>query len=223
MCFSATASFGAGAILTAIGAVSLKTANTPKQLPFASIPLIFAAQQIAEGFLWLSLTNPEYARFTIPCTYLFLFFAQIFWPTWVPFAALKLEANERKSKLLKIMTACGAAVSLYFTACIIIFPVEGMVQDCHILYVFGYPQIMTPFVTGFYAIATIGALMVSSVKGMKTFGISVLVAYVVTAIFYLDFFVSVWCFFSAILSILIVSVVYNLRKSSTAIQADTGK
>jgi len=223
MCFSATASFGAGAVLTVMGVAALKTANKPEQLPFAGIPLIFAAQQITEGFLWLSLSNPEYAQFKIPCTYLFLFFAQIFWPTWVPFAAFKLESNQRKRKTLKIIMALGGSVSLYFAACMMLFPVNGTAQHFHILYTFGYPVIMTPVVTGLYAIATIGVLMVSSVKGMKTFAFSVLAAYIITAIFYLSYFVSVWCFFSAILSIIIVSVVYNLRKSSTPIQVDTGK
>ena len=150
---------------------------------------------------------------------MFLFFAQIFWPTWVPFATLKLETNNRKIKILKILTACGSAVSLYYTVCIMIFPIEGMVQDCHIFYSLDYPQIMTPVASAFYAIATIGALMISSVKGMKIFGFTVLLAYVVTAVFYFDYFVSVWCFFSAILSLIIVSVVYNLRKNSPTFQS----
>lgn len=215
MCFSATASFGAGAILTVMGVASMKTATHPKQLPFAGIPLLFAAQQITEGFLWLSLSNSEYAMFKEPCTYLFLFFAQIFWPTWVPFAVLKLESNERKRKFLKIMVPVGVMVSLYFLSCMMIFPVDGVIEECHIFYTFGYPVIMTPIVSVFYAMATIGSLMVSSIKGMKLFGISVFVAYLVTGVFYLDFFVSVWCFFSAILSLIIVSVIYRLRPTAT--------
>lgn len=211
MCFSATASFAAGAVLTAIGAVALKKTTKPQQLPFAGIPLLFAAQQFAEGFLWLSLSNSEYAIFKEPCTYLFLFFAQIFWPTWVPLAVLKLETSEKKKKILKIMLATGILVSLYFLSCMMIFPVDGVIQECHIFYTFGYPVIMTPIVSVFYAMATIGSLMFSSVKGMKLFGVSVFIAYLVTGIFYLDYFVSVWCFFSAILSLIIVSVIYRLR------------
>jgi len=211
MCFSATASFGAGVVLTAIGAASLKTVTKPQQLPFAGIPLLFAAQQFAEGFLWLSLLNSEYAAFKEPCTYLFLFFAQIFWPFWVPFAVLKLETNERKKKILKIMFVTGILVSLYFLSCMMIFPVNGTIEECHIFYTFGYPVIMTPIVSVFYAMATMVSLMVSSVKGMKLFGISVFIAYLITGVFYLDYFVSVWCFFSAILSLIIVSVIYRLR------------
>mgnify|MGYP001205407331 CR=1 FL=1 len=75
---------------------------------------------------------------------------------------------------------------------------------------------MTTIVSVFYAAATMGSLMVSSVKGMKLFGISVFIAYLVTGVFYLDYFVSVWCFFSAVLSLIIVSVIYRLREKAEA-------
>ena len=61
MCFSATASFSAGAVLTGLGAVSLSKASSPREYPFASIPLLFGIQQITEGFVWLSMTHPDYA------------------------------------------------------------------------------------------------------------------------------------------------------------------
>lgn len=211
MCFSASASFAAGAVLTAIGAVALRKTTKPQQLPFAGIPILFAAQQFAEGFLWLSLSNPDYAALKMPCTYLFLFFAQVFWPFWVPFAIMKLETHPRRKKILRIMFAIGSMVSLYFITCMMIFPVNGVIRECHIFYTFGYPVVMTPVVTGFYAIATIGSLMFSSVRGMKLFGALVLLAYLVTGVFYFDFFVSVWCFFSALLSAMIVWIILHLR------------
>ena len=49
MCFSATASFSAGAFLLGLGTLTLKSAMAAKQrraLPFAAIPLLFAAQQL---------------------------------------------------------------------------------------------------------------------------------------------------------------------------------
>jgi hypothetical protein len=84
MCFSASASFGAGVVLSAIGVVSIKKNQHKSQFLFASIPLLFAVQQFAEGILWLVLPNPEYASMQKHTTYVFLFFAQFFWPLWVP-------------------------------------------------------------------------------------------------------------------------------------------
>src|SRR6188768_3673276 len=62
----------------------------------ASIPLIFAVQQFTEGFLWLSLTSPRFAGLQSVATIVFLFFAQVVWPVWVPYAILKLEPKENR-------------------------------------------------------------------------------------------------------------------------------
>ena len=98
MCFSASASFGAGIVLSAIGIASIKKSETKPQLFFASIPLFFAVQQITEGFLWLALSKPDYALLRWPATYIFLFFAQVVWPFWVPFAILMLEKEQKQKK-----------------------------------------------------------------------------------------------------------------------------
>ena len=60
MCFSATASFGASAVLGAIGIIAVAKAKTKPQRLFATIPLIFAVQQLTEGLLWLSLKNADH-------------------------------------------------------------------------------------------------------------------------------------------------------------------
>ena len=51
MCFSATASFSAGAFLLGLGTLTLKSARRPRELPFAAIPLLFAIQQLSEGVI----------------------------------------------------------------------------------------------------------------------------------------------------------------------------
>ena len=91
MCFSATASFGSGAVLAVIGVVTLKITRKPSHLVFAFIPVLFAIQQISEGFVWLSLQNNEYAKWqTIPI-HIFMVFAHIVWPFWITLSAWLLE------------------------------------------------------------------------------------------------------------------------------------
>jgi hypothetical protein len=97
MCFSASASFGAGALLVVIGVASLKKTHHHSQYLFAGIPLIFGIQQIAEGVLWLTLRNEDALNLQIISTYVFLFFAQIVWPVWVPTAILLLEHKMNRS------------------------------------------------------------------------------------------------------------------------------
>ena len=62
MCFSAAASFTAGAVLTGIGVATLRKVEHPTYYLFASIPLLFAVQQFSEGVLWLTLpsANPDF-------------------------------------------------------------------------------------------------------------------------------------------------------------------
>ncbi|WP_293678639.1 DUF6629 family protein [uncultured Phenylobacterium sp.] len=57
MCFSATASFSAGAALLVIGTVTARRAQRPRKLPFALIPVLFGVPQLIEGALWLSVPS----------------------------------------------------------------------------------------------------------------------------------------------------------------------
>ena len=62
MCFSATASFTAGAVLLGVGTLTLRSAlasrhsHRRRDLPFAAIPLLFAIQQLIEGVVWLTVS-----------------------------------------------------------------------------------------------------------------------------------------------------------------------
>ncbi len=103
MCFSTSASFGAGAILAVIGVASIKKAKSPSETFFASIPLIFSFQQFTEGFVWLSLSNPTYAFLQQISTYTFLFIAQVIWPTWVPLSIFLLEKKSKRKIIQKIL------------------------------------------------------------------------------------------------------------------------
>ena len=60
MCFSASASFSAAALLLGIGALTLRSAlatRQPRALLFAAIPILFAIQQLIEGVIWLTFTD----------------------------------------------------------------------------------------------------------------------------------------------------------------------
>ena len=57
MCFSATASFSSGVVLLGVGTLTLKAAQSQRELPVAAIPLLFAIQQLTEGLIWLTLSS----------------------------------------------------------------------------------------------------------------------------------------------------------------------
>lgn len=54
MCFSATASFAASALLTGVGVMALRAVRRPEERLFALVPLLFATQQLTEGLVWMS-------------------------------------------------------------------------------------------------------------------------------------------------------------------------
>ena len=212
MCFSTSSSFGAGAILTVIGVASIKKVKSPAQIPFASIPLIFAVQHITEGFVWLSLSNPSYALSRQAGTDNFLFFAQVVWPVWVPFAMLKLEPKSRRRLASKILVGIGAMVSAYLAYCLLTFPVEAQIVGSHISYEQKYPAAIGRYSGFFYVVATIVPPFLSRIRRMWLLGTTIFISYVITTIFYTDYIVSVWCFFASIISISIFAIMYELNR-----------
>ena len=217
MCFSASASFGAGVVLSVVGIASIRKAPSPPQILFASIPLFFAVQQITEGFLWLSLTDPAYASLQQITTYNFLFLAQVVWPVWVPFSILKLEPKERQRAIEKVLVGIGSAVALYLAYCLLSFPVEAKVVGYHISYEQDYPPSLSRYVGLLYITATIAPPFFSRIRRMWMLGATVLISYVITATLYTDYIVSVWCFFASIISIAIYVIMHNLKNSNQAV------
>lgn len=213
MCFSATASFGASIVLTTIGVLSLRKASNSAFIPFASIPLFFAVQQLMEGFVWLSLSNPTFAPLNASMTIGFLFFAQVVWPFWVPFSILKMEPFARQRRWEKILVAIGALVSLYLAYCLFTEPVTSQIDRHHIQYNQPYTESLSKLLLLPYFIVILVPPFFSRVKRMWMLGIMVVLSYVFTAIFFIDYTVSVWCFFASLMSISVLAVMHKHHQS----------
>ncbi|MEO7309858.1 MAG: DUF6629 family protein [Chitinophagaceae bacterium] len=213
MCFSATASFGAGMALSAAGAVAMAKAKTPPQRVFASIPLLFAIQQISEGFVWMGLSNPAFKGGLQLATFTFLIFAQIVWTLWIPLAMLLLEQQERRKKIIRGLLGAGVVLSIYHVWGLIVHPITGEALDCHIFY---HVEYLRPYkmYSGFvYGVAAIIPCFVSSVKRMWWLGAAFLVSYVATQIIYTIYIISVWCFFAALLSTIVIFILNRMKTS----------
>lgn len=200
MCFSAGASFAGGIIISSIGIATVKKIHKPSQLVFACIPFFFGIQQIAEGFLWLTLQYPEHMYVQKFSTYCFLIMAEVIWPMMIPLAVLFMEENKKRKQSLWILLFIGASLSLYYTFCLMFFNVDPQIINFHIQYNTNFPKslAMVAFIT--YLIATITPLFVSSIKRIHFFGILMLLSCLVTAIFFTQYLTSVWCFFAALIS-----------------------
>jgi hypothetical protein len=219
MCFSAIASFSSGIILGTIGAVTLKTAPKNSHRPFAAIPLIFALQQITEGFLWLCLKGKIDAGWEQLLTYQFIIIAQVIWPFWVPFSMLLLEQKQKRKNLFYLLITVGILFSLTIAYRLLFYPVYVTIEEHHISYHLAFPVIIHYGGSITYLIVILASPFVSTVKRMSLVGFLTLFSFIAAELLYTKYIISVWCFFAAIISIAVYAVVREQRKIPAPIDA----
>ena len=210
MCFSAGASFAGGAVISAIGVASLKSAGNPSQKLFAGIPMLFACQQFSEGVVWFTLRSGDNYQLQMTAAYMFLVMALVVWPFIIPLAVLRLEEVKKRKEIITGMLVAGVILSGYYTFCLISYSVRPIINEFHIQYLNDFPESLSNAAFGVYVIATMGPLFASSIKRMSLFGILVLLSCIVTGVFYKEYLTSVWCFFAALIS----AVIYWIVKES---------
>ncbi|MCX6137784.1 MAG: hypothetical protein NTV54_09855 [Ignavibacteriales bacterium] len=212
MCFSATASFAGGIAISSIGVAALRKVQTPSQTAFATIPLFFGVQQISEGFLWLALTNPGYADVQKISTHMFLILARVIWPTMMPLSVLLMEENNRRRKILSVLLAMGLSVSLYYVYCLLFLNVIPNIAGHHIQYISDFSESLAVPVFVIYFIAAVTPLFISSIQRTRPLGVLMFVSCLVTAIFYVQYLTSVWCFFAALISGIVFWILRDSKK-----------
>ena len=200
MCFSVTASFVAGTVLSATGAVTIKKAKTKSEIPFATIPLLFGVQQFVEGAVWLSF---QYSAqiFNQIATYAYLGFSYVLWPIFVPFSVGLLETDPHRKKILYVFQFVGLAVGLYLLYFIVSHQVASQVVNKSITYTM--PAQHGILLVGMYLLATCVSCLFSSHRMINILGVLITVSFAITYRFYTASYVSVWCFFAAVLSVAI--------------------
>jgi hypothetical protein len=202
MCFSATASFSASAALLVIGSVTCRSARTPSEYPFAAVPLLFGIQQSIEGVLWLSFSN-EQAGLNAAMTYAFVLFSHVLWPVLVPLAVMLIEPPGPRRRALLAFVVAGVAVSAGLSADIAEHGVVSRPSSHHIEYVM--PYALAKLGMSLYLVSTSMSLLVSSHRAVKVFGLLALLSFAVTAFAYETWLVSVWCYFAALLSVVVLA------------------
>ncbi len=197
MCFSATASFSAGTILLAVGTLTLRSARRPRELPFAAIPLLFAIQQLSEGVIWLTFRHGA-PQLNVAMTYVYSFFSHVLWPIYVPLAVLLMEPRGWRRRALLLFVAAGVAVGAYLLYFLVAFPIVSRPVGQHIEYV--SPHFFAVVAMTLYLMSTTLSPIMSTHRMVKIFGVLALLSFAAADFFYATWFISVWCFFAALLS-----------------------
>ena len=175
----------------------------------ALIPILFAVQQAIEGLQWLA---PHPSLESQILGYAYLCFAFLLWPIYIPVAVHAMETNRKQKISLHWLIKLGGLVSLGLLFTLIAYTPEISVIDGHFSY--GVPVSMLGYTLGTiaYSIAVVGSLLASSRRALQLFGVLVLASEITAATIYPSGFVSVWCFFAAASSLLILLCFYAWRK-----------
>ena len=201
MCFSATASFSAAGILTVAGAATLAKARGPREWPLASVPLVFALQQGIEGMLWRTVPGGHLAGRWLATSFAIL--AMIVWPMFVPLSVGLAEMGLKRRRLILALTGPGLGVAGYSVLDIWQHPYMAWPAPHSLIYIndspFPWPLMLL------YLVAVCAPPLLSSSPAIRWFGAVVTVGLAVTLGFFFVNLVSVWCFFAAIASAILVA------------------
>lgn len=203
MCFSATASFVTAGITASAGIAALSRTHTPREWPLAAVPLVFAAQQSVEGLLWLQLPTTTDGPSTTFLTYLFLLFAEVLWPVYAPVACLLVEPNKQRRLAMAACLIIGLAVAAHYLVAIFTVQHAARIVGHHVAYV---SESKVSYLMGTaYLLATGGAIALSSHRAMTALAAIVIAGAYVSYTLYWESFVSVWCFFAAVASVIVLA------------------
>ena len=222
MCFSEPASFAVAAGCALAGAIAVFKSPSLNYLPLAGVPLVFAVQQASEGIVWRALDQvvglpaPGW-----PAT-LFVFIATVVWPVFVPLSVLLAQEDGPRKRIIAALAATGFLVSLVYIVRLVNADVTASVAGASIqytsqirpgvflpLWLLPEAQGGTDWILVPYALATIGALACSALPVLRLFAGLVAAVLVVLLAADQDTLVSVWCFFAASGSLLMIPAILS--------------
>ena len=219
MCFSATASFTAAALLIPMGLYACKRSTDlgRRYLPLALIPCLFGIQQGFEGIVWLAIQNQQADMMQLAALG-FLAFSHGVWLVWLPLTMFVLEQRPWAKKLILSVAIFGAlfGASLYGPFLLVpdtftVTAPQGSIEyNTRLIYDQFFPRSVSRFI---YMMIVLGPLWLSRLAKLRIAGGVVALSLVVAYWFYNYAFVSVWCFFVAVLSGYILYFLHSVRSN----------
>jgi hypothetical protein len=206
MCFSATGSFAVAGALGAIGVVSLAQDKEASHGMLAAVPMLFAGQQVAEGVVWLTIGDPARRPLHLLAVAAFLTFALVVWPMWVPLSLRLGEESPGRKKLLGVLAGVGCGVAIYAGVILARGRPTAYVSGHSIAYSYretGPARVLALYLP-MYVVPSVLPFFVSSLRRAKLMGTALALSLVATFVVRRWALTSVWCFFAAVVSGVIV-------------------
>lgn len=208
MCFSAEASFTMGTALSVIGVLCLKQIKQKNLALIGMFPLIFGIQQFAEGIVWLHMHGTlESTHLSRAAQTVFLFFAWLFWPVFVPISFYLPE----KERVRKAVCAFAFLIGLMIISVDARFLLNTEVTATVVGRSIYYPA--SPYYGNlFYGLSTLLPIFFSSIRHMWVFGLCLLVSFLAAEAIWHFTFTSVWCFFASASSLVLLKILSDVKK-----------
>jgi hypothetical protein len=150
--------------------------------------------------IWLTFRY-EAPQLNAVMTHVYSFFSHVLWPVYMPLAVLLIEPPGRRRRVLLAFVAAGVAVGAYLLYILVAFPVVSRPVGQHIEYV--SPHFFAAAVMTLYLLSTTISPILSTYQTVKVFGVLALLSFAAAYSFYTIWFISVWCFFAALLSVVV--------------------
>lgn len=189
------------------GFAAITRAESRQQILLAAVPLIFSIQQSLEGLLWLTLPNQPDGPATSLLVSAFLLFAKVVWPVLIPLAVTLAEPVPSRRRVMAVLSISGSLTGAFFLWSLLVHAHGAVIASGHISY--SSEPFLPLIVNVMYVTATCCTPLQSSYASLKLLGAIVTVGSLVTYVFYWEAFTSVWCFFAAAASCVIV---YHFEK-----------
>ena len=209
MCFSATANFVASAGLLSVGVITLTRVAHRREIPFASLPLLFALHQFIEGFVWLGIDGDISPHAMAWAGHLYMFYAQGILPILVPLSVLLIEPGQHRRRLVMPFVALGVSLGFYILWSLIHYPTHISQHNHSIIY--NNPGTHYESIAILYVVATCGSLFFSGYRYIVGLAVANLVGILVVIAFKQYAFTSVWCAYAAVVSVLIYGHFHRRR------------
>ena len=222
MCFSAPVSFAAAALLMPAGVHTLRLAwqSDRRLLGLAAFPLFFGIQQLIEGVLWLNLGG-FHAEYTQALALGFLFFVYIFWPVFVPLAARALDERPLPRRVLLALALVAGLLGALLYASLLRGQADLSVSIVqHSIFYQHRPlfdlHLGDWVVRTLYALVVTLPLLASNTVALRIFGALIALSLALSALYFDHAFTSVWCFFAAILSLMLIRLLHASANQPSA-------
>jgi hypothetical protein len=213
MCFSAPASLAASGVLGISGVAMLRMPKKKSEIPLSLFPIIFAVHQLIEGILWLSMTGVISDTYKAGAIYAYAFVAFVLWPIFVPFSMYMIETGRMRRKIIILCQLVGLYIGIAYLVNIISGTVDATVVSNSISY---HISPTPPWSLAPYLIAVSIPFMISSNKRLIILGVALLVACGAAAYMSCsNTFPSLWCFYAAILSLIVYLYFRYQAKAAT--------